>query len=99
MHGVEICSEECCPGYEEVIDNPPLLSPGKAQEDDELGHSPIRIGGQNVMSHFARDSSGVLQEDQAHARIPDAWNCRQGIRQEPARVVQVMAQFYTCYLL
>ena len=37
VHGVEICSEECCPGYEEVIDNPPLLSPGKAWEDEELG--------------------------------------------------------------
>ena len=29
VHGVEICPEECCPGYEEVIDNPPLLSPGR----------------------------------------------------------------------
>ena len=50
------------------------------------------------MSHFTHDSSGLLQEDQAHTRIPDAWNGGQGIRQEPARVVQVMAQYYTCHL-
>ena len=29
VHGVDICSEECCPGYEEVVDYPPLLSPGE----------------------------------------------------------------------
>ena len=29
VHGVEICAEECCPGYEQVDDNPPLLGPGK----------------------------------------------------------------------
>ena len=56
VHGVEICSEECCPGYEEVIDNPPLLSPGKALskgwEDEELAHSPIRMRRQSVMTHF-----------------------------------------------
>lgn len=102
VHGVEICSEECCPGYEEVIDNPPLLSPGKALskawEDEELAHSPIRMRRQSVMSHFPHDSSGLLQEDQAHARIPGAWNGGQGIRQEPAPVVQVMAQIYTCHL-
>ncbi len=27
VHGVDICAGPCCPGYEEIVDDPPLLSP------------------------------------------------------------------------
>jgi len=27
IHGTELCSAPCCPGYEEVVERPPLLSP------------------------------------------------------------------------